>query len=117
MTKRQLRAQARITQAQARKGNNFRRFLMKLADRKRVPNPDRQLQSSFCCLPEHLGITLEEFMARGVSLVGGQAYLYDVGILQELWPEWGCGLYDYPHVLTRDYLEKHYSSDGEKKRV
>lgn len=117
MTKRQLRAQARIKRARQRKSDNFRRFLLKLADRKREPNPDRPLQQEFCCAPEHLGVSLADFMARGESLVGGAAFLYDVGILHGLWPEWGCGLYDYPHVVTRNYLEENFSPDGTRQQV
>ena len=114
MTKRQKRANCRMERAKSRKVRNFNRFLMRVAQR-RLENPGDNLLVRFCCIPESLGMPLDEFMSAGQKLVGGAAVLFHGGVLRELLPDWACSSIENPHLLTREYLAELYDADGNRR--
>jgi hypothetical protein len=113
MTRKQERAEARIQRARREKERNFQEFLNKLARRKIAdPNDANNLHTSFCCVPQSLGMPLDEFMAAGQKLVGGAAVFFGRDRLPELIPDWECSASQYPHVLTAQYLNGIFDADG-----
>ena len=115
-TKRQQRAKMRIQGAKRRKEYRFQEFLVKLAMRRLGPgNNDEPPRMGFCCMPSRLGMSIADFMATGMLLVGGRAALFGMGKLPEILGDWGCSSARYPHMFTIEYLRSNYHSNGERK--
>ena len=113
-TKRQQRAKMRIQEAKIRKERKFRNFLLRLAMRRLGPDSD-EARLGFCCMPYKLGMSIADFMATGMLLVGGRASLFGMDKLPEILGDWGCSSARHPHIFTIEYLRSNYHSNGERK--
>ena len=112
-TKKQRRSEERISHAKSRKADRFANFLFRVAKRQMENQEDAQnLTYNFCCRPDSLQRSRDEFVAAGQQLCGGAAVLFRRGELKELLPGWQCQNRRRPAVFTIVYLEAHYLEDG-----
>lgn len=112
-TRKQLRAENRMRAGQSQKRRNSAQFLRRVARRRCGDEP---LRGGFCCWPKSLEASLDEFLAKGMPLVGGAAYLFRKGLLDELFPELGCPDHKTSWALfDKKELARWYTTDGRLK--
>lgn len=113
MTKRQQRAEKRMEHARIKKVRRTVKFANKVAARRlKDPEDARQLVQGFCCKPRFLEMRREEFLSKGLQLVGGTAVLFDRGVLMKLLPNWECANRSRPAVLMAANVRENYQEDG-----
>lgn len=111
ITKKQQRADRRIRRAKEEKEQNYQNFVYNRAKR-RVKDPGDSLRIGFCCLPDGLGMSIDEFLSKGQKMFGGAVYLFDRGKLEELIPRWRCTNRGKPAIIFTNYIRQCYHKDG-----
>jgi len=110
-TRKQQRAEARISHRKQLKKDNATYFMQGLVRRKFTSD----YNFGFCCYPHSFGMPLEELLSHGTELCGGSGYFFPAGKLRELLPDWHCERSRWAHLIIREQLESIYNEDGRRR--